>query len=86
MCLEIKDKINIIKNIKIPEHEKICESYWEYSQIKYIITETIFKKYILYSVSDLLKIEKLEEKDNPKEFKKYKRSKEFLEVLNNEKE
>ena len=79
MCLEIKDKINIIKKIKIPEYEKVCESYWEYSKIKYLITETIFKKYILYSVSDSLKLEKLEEQDNPKLFKKYKKNKEFIE-------
>jgi len=85
MCLEMKDKVDIIKKIKVPEHEKVCESYWEHSKIKYLITETIFKKHILYSVDDSLKLKKLEEKDNPKEFKKYKRSKEFLEDENNEK-
>lgn len=79
MCLEIKDKIDIIKKINIPEHEKICESYWEYDKIKYIVTQTVFNNYILYSIDDRLKIKKIEENNNPNKFKKYKRSKEFLE-------
>lgn len=86
MSLTIQEQLDIINKINIPKNEKRWESYWEYDKPKFIITSDRFRdEYYLYSVDENLKLKKIETQENPKNFKKYKRDKEFLEEEKNEK-
>ena len=80
MSLTIEEHLEIIEKINIPENERNWETYWEYDKPKFVITsDKIREEYYLYSVDNHLKLKKIETNDNPRAFKKYKRSKEFLE-------
>lgn len=83
MSLNIKEQLEITNKIIIPKTEKRWEVYWEYDKPKFIITsDKLREEYFLYLIDDNLKLKKIETQENPKLFKKYKRSKEFLEDIN----
>ena len=67
-------KFEIIKKIKLPEHEQISETYWEEDVLKFIITRNIFGTYYLNTINQDFQLKKIEESDIPKKFIKYKRT------------
>lgn len=80
MSLTIEEHLKIMEKINIPKNEKSWETYWEYDRPKFVITSDKFREeYFLYLVDENLKLKKIETQENPNDFKKYKRRKEFME-------